>query len=300
MMKTKNLEKLKRVDEIIGHKPECFALAEKYVEAMSKLDQEKTNKGLFNLASDERKKLLKAFSLTWSNYPTYFGVRKNSEKALHLLLETVFACDLIYDEEISRRYMDLLYAVSKFEEVIPNIYICATAYHIYVANAYEGKFIKYKRKSSDVLKYVVEGEVGDEDIYVIYKDGSFDCICEYGKFNENYKSAEVVTDKEYLRVEIDDHRYFRSHTLLLALTYGVDLVKYTLGRNNLLTVDHINGIPYDNRLSNLRIITRKDNTLLKSNPNHDALDFLQIRVFKTKPLRNRLGCIVYSPEFMWV
>lgn len=237
MRKNKELEKLKRVDEIIGYKPECFTLAEKYVEAITKLDQEKTNKGLFNLAINERKELLKAFSLTFSNYPTYFGVRKNSEKALHLLLETVFACDLIYDEEISRRYMDLVYAVSKFEEVIPNIYICATDRYIYVANAYEGKFIKYKRGSSyDVIKFEVEGEDGDEDIYVRYRDDSFDCICEFGKFNENYESAEVEIDKEYLRVEIDG-RYFRSHTLLLALTYGVDLIKYTLGRYGLLTVD---------------------------------------------------------------
>lgn len=296
----KELEKLKHVDEILGSKPKFFTLAEKYVEAVSKLNQEKTNKGLFNLSSDERKELLKEFSLSWSSYPTYFGVRKNSEKALHLLLETVFACDLIYDEEISRRYMDLLYAVFKFEEVIPNIYLCATDRYIYVANAYEGKFIKYKRgSSSDVIKFEVEGEEGEEFIYVRYKDGSLDIICTFGKFNKNYESAEVLIDKEYLRVEICG-RYFRSHTLLLTLTYGIDLVKYTLGRNNLLTVDHINGIPYDNRLSNLRIITRKDNTLLKSNPKHDALDFLQIHVFKTKPLRNRLGCIVHSPEYMWV
>ena len=257
MRKNKKLEKLKRVDEIIGFKPEFFTLAEKYVEAITKLDQEKTNKGLFNLAIDERKELLKSFSLTWSNYPTYFAARKNSEKALLLLLETVFSCDLIYDEEISRRYMDLSYAVSKFEEVIPNIYLCATDLYIYVANAYKGKFIKYKRGSfSDVIKFVYEGAVGDEDIYVVYKDGSLDCICEYGKFNENYESAEVLIDKGYLRVEIDG-RYFRSHTLLLALTYGLDLIKYTLGRHNLLTVDHINGISHDNRLSNLRIITRK-------------------------------------------
>lgn len=298
MRKNKELEQLKRVDEILGYKPECFTLAEKYVEAISKLDQEKTNKGLFNLASDERKELLKAFSLTWSNYPTYFGVRKNSEKALHLLLETVFECDFIYDEEVSRRYMDLLYAIFKFEEVIPNIYLCATDRYIYVANTYEGKFIKYKRgSSSDVIKFEVEGEDGDENIYVIYKDGSIDCICEYGKFNENYESAEVLIDKEYLRVEICG-RYFRAHTLLLALTYGVDLVKYTLGRYSLFTVDHINGISYDNRISNLRIITRRDNTLLKSNPKHDAFDFLQIPVFNTKPLRNRLGYIVNSPESM--
>ena len=253
---------------------------------------------MFNSACDERKELLKTFSLSTPDYFMYYMSSKNGEKPLHVLLETVFACDLLHDEEVSRRYNELVYAVSKFEEVIPNIYLCVTERYIYVANAMEGKFIKYKRSSSsDVLKFVAEGYDCYRDIYVVYKDGSIDCICEYGKFNENYDSAEVVIDKEYSRVMID-WCFFRAHTLLLALTYGIDLVKHTLGRYSLLTIDHINGISYDNRINNLRVITRRDNTLLKTNPKHDAFDFLQMSTFKKKPLRNKLGIVVDNPLFM--
>lgn len=44
------------------------------------------------------------------------------------------------------------------------------------------------------------------------------------------------------------------------MVYGLECVKYTLMEgNSILTIDHWNGVHYDNKIDNLQILTRKAN-----------------------------------------
>lgn len=262
------MEDLRGLGKALGVNPDYFETAGRFADSLVGGGSQE-NQGLYNNASSEWKNLLRKFSMTTQDfdkyYTGYFG-----HKPLQDLLETVFKLSLFYDSQVYKRYSELVETVESFKEILPKVYLYNGNRHVYVVYGIEGKFFRFTKRPG-FLGYRVDGL----DIYLVYENGQADIVCENGTYSEDCVCAEVVVDKEYSRVSVDN-KYFRAHTLFLALQYGVDILKYTLGRHSLLTVDHINNVPYDNRVSNLRVITRSDNTLLQTHPERDVFDFLNL------------------------
>ncbi|MFI3226212.1 MAG: HNH endonuclease [Clostridia bacterium] len=65
-----------------------------------------------------------------------------------------------------------------------------------------------------------------------------------------------------IKVSNDKEVTISVHKLIALLKYDFSIIELTLGEKSAFVVDHINRKKTDNRAKNLRVITRRDNTVL--------------------------------------
>jgi hypothetical protein len=295
---TSILNKLAKAGEsFTTAKPDFYTNAEVYLNSLRPTKDSLLNQGLYHNAAEGHKNFIKSFKLTNEDFMNQFMGLKVNDKALHVLIDSFYSIQMLHNEEIRRRSYELNQVLGKFLEVMPNVHIYECPQHILVFFVREGLAVKYT-KNADFLKWVIE----DTDIYLVYKNGSIDCICEDGIFSSDCTNGLAVIQKGYRRLDFNiDGKilHFRVHTMSIALAYGFEMAKHLLGRFSLLTVDHIDGVANNNDLRNLRIITRKDNTLLKTYKDRDVYDFLTLETIKKKLLRDSLGIKYKNAVFIY-
>lgn len=199
------------------------------------------------------------------------------------MLEHLHAYNCTYDKETRGRLEDFFEFLYGFEEVGFGVYVKLQDNYVFIVDTIRGTVYKKKFKG---LKYIGI----DRNYYYItgvYEDGTTETLTDaYMDISKSiyderkhtstkgkwYRTGKQLK-KGYIRIQ---HRkiYFREHTLIMGLVHGIEVAKHLVGRDCFITIDHINGIAYDNRIENLRIVTRKDNDILKNNKSHPAYDYL--------------------------
>ena len=276
---TSKLAQVKR--SFIGSKPEVFHLVEEYVRLTNK---DKKKGLLYNFLEVQRTELRKEigrqFMVSEKDFLDIFFLIPANSQALVDLLDIIFICDYINDERTRIRYEDLQQVMSEFQEIIPNVYLYENKRAVKFVLAVSGRCIEML-KGKGYEKTIVEDMV----VKMRYKNGEEVVIFDGEDFYGNFQTASVLLDKGYLRFSLGNDNYFRVHALIMLLTYGEGVMKHALGHNSILTVDHRDESMTNNQLTNLQIVTRKDNKKLAIDNTHKALDFLSLPFKQYKPLR---------------
>jgi hypothetical protein len=200
---------------------------------------------------------------------------------MYNMIEHLFAYNCVHDTEIQGRLYKIFQFVKGFEEVGFGVYVKVQDDYVFMVNTNKGKTYKTKVEG---LKYI---DINREYYYItgVKEDGKVvvltDAYMDITKKKGWKKTGTPRKDDGYIQIEHTDKKTkkklsFREHTVMVALVYGIEVAKHTIGHNCFITIDHINGVKDDNRIENLRLVTRQTNSRLEKNINYDAYDFLDI------------------------
>jgi len=288
------------VTKFEGVKPQYYNLLSEYLKVTKQPGQRGAVLKLMGNAEQEeiRKELGRAFTLTEAEYLDIYRFNPQNENTLVDFLNGVFVCDYLNNKEVSYRYHELEDIVSQFKEISTNLFMYENNRAIKFVLGVSGRCYEYV-KGANYLKT----EVSENEVKMTYKDGREEVIFDGQAFSTNFKDGFCRLDKGYLRFSAGKEIYFRAHVLITALVYGVDILKFTLGRNSLLTIDHIDGDETNNKLSNLRLVTRKDNRILAGGKQYRVLDFLTLPMTSIKRVKSFTGIYADSvdiaQEYNW-
>lgn len=255
--------------------------------------------GTNRYSSDDKKSFLREFTFTQQDYFFRSVNSKDGDTLIKELLDQLFRISYKHSDEVRLRYSEMVSISKRFKEYRPHVYIGVINQWVYVARTALGDVVKFKLRY-DLDRVVAEGD----DIWVLYKNGEDDLIMEYGEWSDQLVRAETKLGKGYNRVrfgvrENGSSEVMRTHMFFILLVFGVGMAKHLLGRDSYLTVDHIDGDGFNNRFDNLRVITRTDNTLYKTNKNHLPLDFLTIPTLPSKELKSVNGNVIRSMDYLY-
>lgn len=235
-------------------------------------------------SSEERKALQKAFTLDTRAKINLFRPDwwlSAEELFIYHLIEAVFDASLLVEQGAARKFtelVDLYRTFTKVEEV-------------------EGWFFAWYGKSVlfiDVLKgsifradhRVLRDKISQSKIVEIQRKKSKGKIV-YELVLENGQRYPLMTDqhltlgmwsierilkdnkKEYYQIHLQDRDnitgrpavQFPAHIILLLAQFGINTVKHTISKDSLITCDHVDMTGSHNDLSNLQLVTRRDNCL---------------------------------------
>lgn len=266
--------------------PSYYKTALSYVKTVKPFSAPILINALQPVLSDRYKQFSREFSVTQEDFRYHYLSTPKGDQLLKDLLDAMFEYKLLNDKTFRRRYGELLLVTEQFVELIPNIHFYEMPRHVVVVFALFGQVVKYS-KPKGFTGLVVDEE--QENVYMFTEDGEYTTICDNRVFSENCVTGLVDLQKGYKRVDFIDKVYVRAHLLVMALTFGVELVKHCLGNDSYLTIDHIDGVEDNNDLRNLRIVTRSDNGKLKADPSLPVFDFIMLDTIPKKLIKSEFG-----------
>jgi hypothetical protein len=107
-------------------------------------------------------------------------------------------------------------------------------------------------------------------------------------FNNNEKSGVTIVDEEDY-YDLIKHKWFIRDGYVTALIdrKKIQIHRYILKYNGKLIVDHRDGITYNNKKSNLRLVTQRENTQNKSSAKGSSSKFIGV-----SKKRNKWRCAI--------
>lgn len=200
---------------------------------------------------------------------------------MYNMVEHLFAYNVTYNKEIKKRWYELNNFIKGFKEVMPKVYVKLMDNWVYMINTKTGMSYKIKEYG---LK-IVDINPNHRFLTGIRRDGTIVILTGENLDISNrseWKSASFQrSDDDYRQIEHYNPKSkktlsFREHTIIMALEYGLEVVKHTIGHNCFLTIDHINNNKNDNKIENLRVITRQTNIRIETRKDIIPYNFLEM------------------------
>ena len=235
-------------------------------------------------SSEERKALQKAFTLDTQAKIDLFHPDwwlSAEELFIYHLLEAVFDASLLVEQGAARKFEELVFlyrTFTKVEEVEgwvfawygkSVLFIDTLKGRIYRA---DHRVLRDKIAQSMVVKIQRIKSRGKVVYELVLKDGQI-----YPLMTDQHLTAGVWTierslkdnKKEYYQIHLQDREscsgrpavQFPAHTILLLARFGINSIKHTISKDSLITCDHVDMTGSHNDLSNLQLVTRRDNCL---------------------------------------
>lgn len=120
-------------------------------------------------------------------------------------------------------------------------------------------------------KYTITEETG-RVINIDIREGTVEYEGEDGIAAGHIKKSKSTS---YRYMAVDDY-VISHHTLIVLAKYGYEIVALTRESHSLLVTDHVNEDTMDNRIANLRILSRSDNSRLARNKEYSAYNYLDL------------------------
>lgn len=257
-------------------KPRLFDLMEKYVyRPITK--QIAADEGIIEEITTLRKLIVREFYFTDEELKTLmpFTVLQH-QSYLYNLIEAFYDMSLLVEQGLKSN----LIKDKGFEKNIKRLgqfeYITNVLGSVIYIDTYEGKIKRYKKRFKEILDIQVDTIRGTADVITV--DGKSHRVFE----NRLLVGRWVVGDKEnhggkkkkdntnrtklYRKIEIKPTKEqkeqgyttfnMRSHHAIAICEWGYDLIKHCRGSASLMSLDHISKDTTDNRISNLRVVSR--------------------------------------------
>lgn len=211
----------------------------------------------------ELKEMLTGVMLTEGEVNKYKQADRHYKHSLMKALNTIHAYTYNTNTDYMNKVDNLQYLHDNMVVLENGIAVITTNNVALLINKVTGEVVKVKLNEGEYFIFVG----GNKGLMVMLNDGSSEILIDNEWVTDyidvlakktNRVVQPVVLQKGYTRVNFLGE-YYRTHTLISLVEYGVTLTGLTSLHDGLLTVDHKNGKTDDNRISNLRLVTRVDN-----------------------------------------
>ncbi len=287
------------LDEVQKAMPDFLEASIAYIKLAERLIKQgfvPEQKGICTPSSEERKALVKSFSINSEARRKLFTpvwYITSYELCIYQLMEAVFDASLLVEQSAQRRFREM---VELYRSFVPakqygDCYFSINPTCILYIDLDNG--CVYKLSDEDILteinltgakEVVYETDLSSQKNKYFLKlvDGKKIELMADGVLNEKFEKCKFIKDmtKDYVqlvlrpRVEDTPAVQFPVHIVLLLAKLGVNTMKHFLLKDGLVTCDHIDMKGGNNLLYNLALVTRKDNKLRATGKDKEVLEYV--------------------------
>lgn len=243
---------------------------------------------------DERKALQKAFTCDTEEKRKLFKPDwwlTGYNLFIYHLLEAVFDASLLVEQGAERKFGELVEFYRSFfkdDESVNNFFAFYDKKVLYIDVQHGQVFsvchsvIKDRIRKRGIKGFErVETKWGLE-YHLVYKDGTTQLLKWRDRLLDTaFKKEHILKDnnKAYYQVvlkpaDLEQKQpavQLPAHIILLLAEYGLDAIKQTICKDSLITCDHVDMCGNNNKIWNLQLVSRRDNTLRAKCKNDEVL-----------------------------
>lgn len=256
----------------------------KYAERLVQQGFEPCQCGKVVDSSEERKAVQKSFTLDTASKIKLFQPdwwMTAEELFIYHLIEAIFDASLLVEQGAARKFEELvdLYRTFKKVDEVEGWFFAWYGKSVLFIDTLKGRI--YRADNRVVRDKIAKSKIQEikrirERNKVVYllvlEDGKkFPLMTDQNLTNGLWSFEKILKDnkKEYYQVHLQDRDnetgrpavQFPAHTILLLAQFGLNTVKHTIIKDSLITCDHVDMVGNNNVLSNLQLVTRRDNCL---------------------------------------
>ena len=285
--------------EVQNAMPDFLEASIAYIKLAERLAKEgfvPEQKGICTPSSEERKALVKSFSINSEARRMLFSpawYMTSYELCIYQLLEAVFDASLLVEQSAQRRFREMVDLYRSFVPVKQYGDCCFSInptciLYIDLDNGcvYEltDEKILGKLNSSEAKEVVYEADLPSRKnaYFLRLKNNESIELMVDGVLNEKFKKCNFIKDytKDYVQIRLQPRIgekpavQFPVHIVLLLAKFGINTMKHFLLKDGLVTCDHIDMHGGNNLLQNLALVTRKDNKLRATGKDKEVLEYV--------------------------
>ena len=269
----------------------------KYAERLVKQGYEPLQYGKVVDSSEERKAVQKSFTLDTASKIQLFRPdwwMTAEELFIYHLIEAVFDASLLVEQGAARKFEELvdLYRTFKPVEEVDGWYFAWYGISVLFIDTNRGRIYRADNRvirdkiSKSRIKGVERVRFGSKLCYELWLENGlkFPLMTDQKLTNGLWSIENILKDnkKEYIQIHLQDRDnitgrpavQFPAHTILLLARFGLNTVKHMVFKDSLITCDHVDMVGNNNVLSNLQLVTRRDNCLRAKAKNPIVKDFV--------------------------
>lgn len=235
-------------------------------------------------SSEERKAVEKSFTLDTESKIKLFRPdwwMTAEEMFIYHLIEAIFDASLLVEQGAARKFEELvdLYRTFKPIEEVEGWYFAWYGISVLFIDTLNGRIYRADNRvvrdkiSKSKIKGIERVKIQNKVCYeLVLENGTRVSLMTDHRLTSGLWSAETIlkdNKKEYYQIHLQDRDnetgrpavQFPAHTLLLLARFGLNTVKHMVQKDSLITCDHVDMVGNNNVLSNLQLVTRRDNCL---------------------------------------
>lgn len=267
--------------------PEFVKAAIDYIKYAERLVQQgyvPAQSGKVEQASEERKALVRAFTLDTTKKIKLFQPDwwlTGHELFIYHLIEAVFDASLLIEQGAARKFEELVDFYKTFEE-IEGLEGCHFAYYgrsVLFIDTGKGRICRADNRvlrdaiaASSIHSIRMVKDKSRTSYELVLMNGRVFTLMTDGRLTSGMWTVERIlkdNNKEYYQIHLQDRDneknkpavQFPAHIILLLAQFGINTIKHTILKDSLMTCDHVDMSPQNNEISNLELVARRDNLL---------------------------------------
>ena len=256
----------------------------KYAERLVKQGYEPIQCGKVVDSSEERKAVQKSFTLDTVSKIKLFQPdwwMTAEELFIYHLIEAIFDASLLVEQGAARKFEELvdLYRTFRPVEEVEGWYFAWYDKSVLFIDVVKGRIYRADNRvlrdkiAKSKIQEIKRVRERNKVVYLLVLENGqkFPLMTDQNLTNSAWSFEKILKDnkKEYYQIHLQDRDnetgrpavQFPAHTILLLAQFGLNTVKHMIIKDSLITCDHVDMVGNNNVLSNLQLVTRRDNCL---------------------------------------